>query len=226
MRPPGGRACHSTDGWCRSEPPREGCAGRISRLTRPVVRAELLVAGTSEPTRSSASWSAFQAMARSTSTPGTTRRLRACTSGDSQPTGRRFGPDEGRSNELFASQLAGQEALAYIRAHPFRTIALVPRRLWAPWGPPVALHSGLEQACRLGPLVRPCGSGAWALASSALGHAGRIAGLVHQRCLPHPRGGSRCHVRGRQVPGNPRAFRNVPGGARSSADLAEEGEGA
>ena len=52
-------------------------------------------------------------------------------------------PDEGTSNELFASQLAGREALAYIRAHPFRTLALVPRRLWALWGPPVALHGGL-----------------------------------------------------------------------------------
>jgi 4-amino-4-deoxy-L-arabinose transferase-like glycosyltransferase len=52
-------------------------------------------------------------------------------------------PDEGRSNELFASQLAGREAIAYIRANPSKTLALVPTKLWALWGPPVALRGGL-----------------------------------------------------------------------------------
>ena len=52
-------------------------------------------------------------------------------------------PDDGRSNELFASQLAGRAAIEYIVANPSRTVALVPQRLWALWGPPVALHAGL-----------------------------------------------------------------------------------
>jgi hypothetical protein len=61
-------------------------------------------------------------------------------------------PDEGWSNELFASQLAGREAIAYIRANPSRSVALVPRRLWALWGPPVALQPGLgiSAVARLG----------------------------------------------------------------------------
>ena len=61
-------------------------------------------------------------------------------------------PDESRSNELFASQLAGREAIAYIRANPSDTLALVPTKLWALWGPPVALRAGLG----LGTVLR-CG---------------------------------------------------------------------
>ena len=51
-------------------------------------------------------------------------------------------PDQGRSNELFTSALAGREALTYIRANPGRTLALVPHKLWEFWGPPVTLHAG------------------------------------------------------------------------------------
>ena len=51
-------------------------------------------------------------------------------------------PDEGQSNELFTSQLAGREALAYIRDDPWRAVSLVPRRVSALWGPPVTQHAG------------------------------------------------------------------------------------
>lgn len=66
-------------------------------------------------------------------------------------------PDQGRSNELFTSGQAGREALAYIRAHPGRTLALVPHKLWALWGPPVALHSGFG----IGALARFGAAGLW-----------------------------------------------------------------
>jgi hypothetical protein len=52
-------------------------------------------------------------------------------------------PDEGQSNELFASRLAGRDAVAYVRENPWRVVALMPRKVWALWGPPVALHAGL-----------------------------------------------------------------------------------
>lgn len=66
-------------------------------------------------------------------------------------------PDEGRSNELFASQLAGREAIAYVRANPWHTVALVPRKLWTLWGPPVALHAGLG----VGALARSAVAALW-----------------------------------------------------------------
>jgi hypothetical protein len=76
-------------------------------------------------------------------------------------------PDAGRSNELFASQLAGREAIAHVRAHPWLTAALVPRKLSALWGPPVALHAELG----IGALVRS-GLAAWWFACLALGMFG------------------------------------------------------
>lgn len=66
-------------------------------------------------------------------------------------------PDEGSSNELFASRLAARDALAFVRAHPSRTMALVPRRLWALWGPPVALHAGFG----VDALVRSAAAALW-----------------------------------------------------------------
>jgi 4-amino-4-deoxy-L-arabinose transferase-like glycosyltransferase len=72
--------------------------------------------------------------------------------------------DEGRSNELFTSGLAGREALAHIRANPGRTLALVPDKLWALWGPPVALHSGFG----VGALARFAAAALW-LTCLALG---------------------------------------------------------
>lgn len=61
-------------------------------------------------------------------------------------------PDHGQSNELFASQLAGREAVVHIIAHPGHTVALMPRKLWALWGPPVAIHIelGVGALLRLG----------------------------------------------------------------------------
>jgi 4-amino-4-deoxy-L-arabinose transferase-like glycosyltransferase len=72
--------------------------------------------------------------------------------------------DEGRSNELFTSGLAGREALAHIRANPGRTLALVPDKLWALWGPPVALHGGFG----VGALARLGAAALW-LTCLALG---------------------------------------------------------
>lgn len=72
--------------------------------------------------------------------------------------------DEGRSNELFTSGLAGREALAYMRANPGRTLALVPHKLWALWGPPVTLHAGFG----VGAVARFGAAALW-LASLALG---------------------------------------------------------
>jgi 4-amino-4-deoxy-L-arabinose transferase-like glycosyltransferase len=68
-------------------------------------------------------------------------------------------PDEGRSNELFASQLAGREAIAYIRSNPSDTLALLPSKLWALWGPPVVLQAGLG----LGPVLRSGAAVFWAV---------------------------------------------------------------
>jgi 4-amino-4-deoxy-L-arabinose transferase-like glycosyltransferase len=76
-------------------------------------------------------------------------------------------PDQGRSNELFTSGQAGREALAYILANPGRTLALVPYKLWALWGPPVALHSGFG----VGALARSGAAVLW-FACLALGTAG------------------------------------------------------
>ena len=83
--------------------------------------------------------------------------------------------DKGTSNELLASRLAGREALAYIRNHPFQTVALVPRRLWALWGPPVALHAGFG----IGALAR---SGSAALWFGCLGLS--VLGLWRMRGEP------------------------------------------
>lgn len=76
-------------------------------------------------------------------------------------------PDQGRSNELFTSGQAGREAVAYIRANPGRTLARVPYKLWALWGPPVALHSGLG----VGALARLGAATLW-FTSIALGAVG------------------------------------------------------
>jgi hypothetical protein len=84
-------------------------------------------------------------------------------------------PDQGRSNELFVSQVAGREAVAFMRAHPWQTVALVPRRQWALWGPPVALHAGVG----VGALVR-LGLAVWWFACLALG----ILGLWQMRRDP------------------------------------------
>lgn len=84
-------------------------------------------------------------------------------------------PDEGRSNELFATQLAGREAIAYIRSNPSDTLALVPAKLWALWGPPVALRAGFG----LGPVLR---SGAAVFWTVCLGLA--VYGLWRLRRVP------------------------------------------
>jgi hypothetical protein len=84
-------------------------------------------------------------------------------------------PDEGRSNEIFTSRLAGRAAIEYTIANPSRTVALVPQRLWALWGPPVALHAGLG----LSALVR---FGATALWFASLGLS--VVGLWWMRREP------------------------------------------
>ncbi len=65
--------------------------------------------------------------------------------------------DEVRSNELFTSRLAGREAISYIRVNPWRAVSLVPRRVWALWGPPVTLYAGLD----VGALARSGAAAVW-----------------------------------------------------------------
>jgi hypothetical protein len=107
--------------------------------------------------------------------------------------------DEGRPNELFTSGLAGREALAYIRAHPGRTLALIPPKLWALWGPPVTLHAGFG----VGALARFAAAafwfaclalgvfGLWRLRGEPLGWfivgACLIGTVVHAVTFGHPR---------------------------------------
>lgn len=72
-------------------------------------------------------------------------------------------PDQGRSNELYAMRSAKVAALAYIRAHPGTTLALMPRKLWALWGPPLELRGGLT----VSGLARLAVAGLWLLTLAA-----------------------------------------------------------